>query len=222
MSIVDDEGVSNTSGNEYFQDIVQARLSRRSFLTGGVAAAAVVSLSGLEALLNSLPASAQEIAENVDDAEERTEGRERRSPMLAFESVPVSSADDVVVPKGYKAEVLIAWGDPLSNGPVFKQDASNTAAEQASQWGMHNDGIVYSPILRSQRGLIVQNNEYTDDGLLFPAACSGSRPMCRPPRSTRAPMSVLATIRCWPRILKPERAAAFWSDRVSVKLPVSS
>ncbi|OQW32961.1 MAG: hypothetical protein A4E19_06330 [Nitrospira sp. SG-bin1] len=33
---------------------------------------------------------------------------------------------------------------------------------------MHNDGIVYFPILRSQRGLIVENNEYTDDGLLFP------------------------------------------------------
>lgn len=33
---------------------------------------------------------------------------------------------------------------------------------------MQNDGIVYFPILRSQRGLIVQNNEYTDDGLLFP------------------------------------------------------
>ncbi|NJL16377.1 MAG: DUF839 domain-containing protein, partial [Nitrospira sp.] len=52
--------------------------------------------------------------------------------------------------------------------PAFKQDASNTAVEQARQWGMHNDGLVYFPIVRSQRGLIVQNNEYTDDGLLFP------------------------------------------------------
>ena len=33
---------------------------------------------------------------------------------------------------------------------------------------MHNDGLVYFPIVRSERGLIVQNNEYTDDGLLFP------------------------------------------------------
>ena len=35
---------------------------------------------------------------------------------------------------------------------------------------MHNDGIVYFPfpVLGSWRGLIVQNHEYTDDGLLFP------------------------------------------------------
>ena len=63
---------------------------------------------------------------------------------------------------------MIAWGDPVSNGPLFKQDASNTADDQARQWGMHNDGLVYFPIVGSRHGLIVQNNEYTDDGLLFP------------------------------------------------------
>lgn len=166
MSIIDDEGVSNASGNEHFQDIVQARLSRRSFLTGGVAAAAAVSLDGLEALLRAVPTSAQQIVE--DTVVETTEEVGRRKSMLWFESVPVSSADEVVVSKGYTAEVLIAWGDPLSSGPSFKQDASNTAAEQAHQWGMHNDGLVYFPITGSQRGLIVQNHEYTDDGLLFP------------------------------------------------------
>ncbi len=63
---------------------------------------------------------------------------------------------------------MIAWGDPVSDGPAFKQDGSNTADEQAQQWGMHNDGIVYFPINGSSKhGLIVQNHEYTDDGLLF-------------------------------------------------------
>jgi hypothetical protein len=32
MSIIDDKGQSNSSDNEYFQDIVNTRLSRRSFL----------------------------------------------------------------------------------------------------------------------------------------------------------------------------------------------
>lgn len=167
MSIIDDEGVSNTSGNEQFQDIVNARLSRRNFLTGGLATAAAASLGGVEALLKAVPAAAQEI-EDAEDTDVRGAGRRGRRPMLGFESVPVSSADEVVVPKGYTAEVLIAWGDPVSHGPAFKQDASNTAVEQARQWGMHNDGLVYFPIVQSQRGLIVQNNEYTDDGLLFP------------------------------------------------------
>ncbi len=164
MAMIDDEGVSNQSENEHFQDVLDARLSRRGFLTGGFATAAAVSLGGVEALLKAVPASAQE-TEEADDTEARIEGRR---PLIGFESVPVSSADDVVVPKGYTAEVLIAWGDPVSNGPTFKQDASNSAADQARQWGMHNDGLVYFPIVGSQRGLIVQNNEYTDDGLLFP------------------------------------------------------
>jgi secreted PhoX family phosphatase len=167
MSIINDEGVSNTSGNEQFQDIVNARLSRRNFLTGGLATAAAVSLGGVEALLRAVPAAARgtEEAEDTDQDEKSLRGRR---PTLGFESVPVSSADEVVVPKGYTADVLIAWGDPVSHGPAFKSDASNTAVEQARQWGMHNDGLVYFPIVRSQRGLIVQNNEYTDDGLLFP------------------------------------------------------
>ncbi|MBK8277850.1 MAG: PhoX family phosphatase [Nitrospira sp.] len=167
MSMIDDDNVSNTSGNEHFQNIMNARVSRRSFLTGGFAAAAAASLGGVETLLRAVPAAAQE-TEEAEDTETKSGGRNGRRPVLGFDSVSVSSADDVVVPKGYTAEVLIAWGDPISNGPTFKQDASNTADEQARQWGMHNDGLVYFPIIGSQRGLIVQNNEYTDDGLLFP------------------------------------------------------
>jgi secreted PhoX family phosphatase len=50
--------------------------------------------------------------------------------------------------------------------PAFKDDASNTAAEQAVQMGMHHDGIHYVPLDGSRRGLLVMNHEYTDDGLL--------------------------------------------------------
>lgn len=150
MAKIDDDEVSNSSGNQTFQEVVQARLSRRGFLGGGLAAAATISLGGLDALLQSVPAEAQS-----------------KGPLLGFQAIPVSTADTVVVPPGYTARVLIAWGDPVSNGPTFNQDASNSAADQAQQWGMHNDGVVYFPINGSRRGLLVQNNEYTDDGLLF-------------------------------------------------------
>ena len=96
-------------------------------------------------------------------------GSAARSTKLGFTAIPTSSADTVVVPPGYTARVLIAWGDPVSDGPAFAPDASNSAADQAQQWGMHNDGVVYFPIRRSSReGLLVQNSEYTDDMLLFP------------------------------------------------------
>ncbi len=148
----DNDNVSNNSGNRTFQEVVEARVSRRGFLGSGLAAAAAFSLSGVDGLLRAVPVAA------------KSDGR----PLLGFQGIPVSAADTVVVPPGYTAEVLIAWGDPVSDGPAFNQDASNSAAEQALQWGMHNDGVVYLPISGPTHGLLVQNNEYTDDGLLFP------------------------------------------------------
>lgn len=158
MSIVDDDIVSNTSNNETFEQVIESRLSRRGVLGGGIATAVAASAGGVVSLLNAVPASAR-----------GSQGRGRgRGPLLGFQGIPVSAADAVVVPEGYTATVLIAWGDPVSDGPQFKPDASNTAAEQEQQWGMHNDGMVYFPINGSSHGLIVQNNEYTDDVLLFP------------------------------------------------------
>jgi secreted PhoX family phosphatase len=147
-----DDIVSNNSKNQTFQGVVDARMSRRGFLGSGLAAAAALSLGGVSALLKAVPASANPIA----------------GPLVRFQGIPVSSADTVVVPEGYTAKLLIAWGDPVSNGPAFAPDASNSAEDQARQWGSHNDGLVYFPIDGSWRGLLVENNEYTDDGLLFP------------------------------------------------------
>jgi secreted PhoX family phosphatase len=125
----EDKG-TNVSGNETFQDVLDARLSRRGFVGGGLAAAAGLTLGGVSALMKSVPLSAQD----------------RKRPLLGFKGIEVSTADTVAVPRGYTAEVLIAWGDPVAGGPEFEQDASNSAADQAQQWGAHNDGLVYFPI----------------------------------------------------------------------------
>src|SRR5262245_49260135 len=100
----DDEEACNKSNNKTFQEVIDARLSRRGFLGSGLAAAAALSLGGVSALLKAVPASADPIA----------------GPLVRFQGIPVSSADTVVVPPGYTAEVLIAWGDPVSKGPEFK------------------------------------------------------------------------------------------------------
>ncbi|WP_295640033.1 PhoX family phosphatase [uncultured Methylibium sp.] len=92
----------------------------------------------------------------------------RRRPLLGFDSVPTSVADTVVVPPGYVAEVLIAWGDPIgaaAGQPAFASDASQGADEQALQSGMHHDGMHFFPV-SATRGLLVTNHEYVDDGLL--------------------------------------------------------
>jgi secreted PhoX family phosphatase len=91
---------------------------------------------------------------------------------IGFKSVPISEKDAVIVPDGYEAVAFAAWGEPVGvsgNMPAFRWDASNSAADQAVQMGMHHDGIHYFPVDGSStHGLLVMNHEYTDDGLLFP------------------------------------------------------
>jgi secreted PhoX family phosphatase len=127
-----------------FSDVLQARLSRRSLLTSGLAAAGLGWLG---------PAA-------------------WASSSLGFTGVPVSSADTLVVPPGYVAEILYAWGDPISDGPAFKPDASNSVDDQLRQAGMHHDGMRFFPLPAgpsgSTHGLLAINHEYTDDGLLHP------------------------------------------------------
>ncbi|MGH8641694.1 MAG: PhoX family protein, partial [Burkholderiales bacterium] len=147
-----DQRVINPSANSSFADIVEARLSRRGLLKTTVAMAA----------LNALPFSLAGCATGL-----------KREGAIGFKGVPVSTADAVVVPEGYSASVFYAWGDPIghaSGSPAFRQDGTNTAAEQALQAGMHHDGIHYFPLPRgsetSNHGLLAMNHEYTDDGLL--------------------------------------------------------
>ncbi len=95
-------------------------------------------------------------------------------PRIGFKSVPVSRADSIVVPEGYVAQVIAPWGEPVGVAgamPAWKPDASNTAADQALQMGMHHDGMHFYALdgadaATSRRGLLVMNHEYTDDGLL--------------------------------------------------------
>jgi secreted PhoX family phosphatase len=135
-------GWSNTSGNRSFAQVLS---ERRAFMKGalGVAAAAA------------LPACVT--------APSR--------PRLTFTPIAPSSEDALRVPPGYEAQVLFRWGDPVGSSegmPEFRMDASNSAAEQALQAGMHHDGMHYFPIDGSRHGLLAMNHEYLDQGLLFP------------------------------------------------------
>jgi uncharacterized protein len=156
-----DDRSSNTSGNRHFQEVLAARLSRRDVIRGGtvVAAASFLSVAG-GALGEAAPASA---------APSTASGRR---PLLGFTPVPTSSADAFTVPDEYVAEILIPWGTPIrSGGPAWRKDASNTAAEQAQQVGMHHDGMHFFPLGHgrsgNRRGVLVLNHEYIDRTILY-------------------------------------------------------
>lgn len=126
--------------------------ARRLVLLGGLGAAACSAFAGLAGCAVPTPAA---------------------GPRLGFKAVPASQADTLVVPEGYVAQVIAPWGEPVGipgDMPAFRGDASNTAAEQAVQMGMHHDGVHFYPLALgpsgSTRGLLVMNHEYVDDGLL--------------------------------------------------------
>ena len=138
---------SNRSSNPSIHDVLRA--SRREALRIGA-------IAGLGALLQPLSGCAS------------LASRQR----LGFTAVPPDSADRLVVPPGYVAQVLAAWGDPVGipgRMPSFRKDAGNSAEDQAVQLGMHHDGVAFFPFDGSStHGLIALNHEYTDDGLLHP------------------------------------------------------
>lgn len=149
-----DERALNRGSNRSLVSIIESRMSRRDWLKGAASAAAA---SALPAALAGCAAAP------------------RREAVLGFSPVSVSTADAVRVPQGYAASVLFAWGDPVGHpagSPSFRQDAGNSADEQALQAGMHHDGIHYFPLPQgvsaSNSGLLVMNHEYSDDGLLHP------------------------------------------------------
>jgi secreted PhoX family phosphatase len=155
----DDRSVSNTAANLAFSAILEARLSRRQVLKASIASLFGAGAGGLLA-----GCAADGTAQAADTG----------GPLLGFRGVPVSTADAVVVPPGYRAQVLYAWGDatgvqgpPL---PEFRHDASNSADEQAVQSGMHHDAVEYFSLPAGSRGatraLLAINHEYTDDGML--------------------------------------------------------
>ena len=163
-----DETHSNLAGTgEFFADVLEQRIKRRDFLRFGASGAAWAALPASIAVLSGCNGSG--------NSPDPTAPLPTPTPVpqgkLTFQAVPVGTGDAIVVPPGYTARVLFPWGDPVTNGPSFKQDASNTAAEQATQAGMHHDGIWFFPlpygaVNESRFGLLVMNHEYVEPAIL--------------------------------------------------------
>ena len=156
-----DDTDHNTSGNPDFQSVLDARLSRRSVLRGGVGTAATAVLGGwgLAACGGS------------DDDEVAAAPPPAPITTLAFAPVAKSIADTVSVPVGYTATTIYALGDPLTSAtPAYKNDGTDTG--YANRAGDHHDGMEYFGLNAagtardakgSERGLLAMNHEATSN-----------------------------------------------------------
>lgn len=158
---------SNRSNNKSLEDIINTRFSRRRLLTG-TASAATLSVLGSIGLAG-CGSSSSDSSSPADGGDSGTVSVEN----LGFDAVPASLEDRVVVPAGYRAEVLYAKGDPIAPGIAeFLNDGTDVDFDQRSgdehdgMWffGVSDDGK-YDPD-RSDRGILCVNHENLEDNTL--------------------------------------------------------
>jgi secreted PhoX family phosphatase len=146
------------SGAETISDIIERRLSRRGFL-GGLTAVSGLALAAC--------------AGRTDDAATATAHEMKRpTPTFSFPEIARGLDQTHHVAEGYRADVLLRWGDPLwADSPAF--DPLNQSAEtQRRQFGYNCDYVGFVPLDPdtdgAPRGLLCVNHEYTSTQLMFP------------------------------------------------------
>ncbi len=159
VELAENEPNVSHSRSPHFSAVAALRTDRRDVLKGGLA----VALTGF-------------VAGGVIGRADHAWAESTAGQLIGFRPVPVSEADTVVVPPGYRYQVLVPWGEPITGTyPEFRPD--NTGAEQAMQMGMHHDGMHFFPIEgtdpflgNSSDGLLVMNHEYIEPRLLHTEA----------------------------------------------------
>ena len=136
-------------------EINMTDINRRKFLTyvGTGAAALTVASAGLGGLAPKVEAKGRDAANNLFGFNKKVSG-------LNFKPIAPSDADDIVLPKGYKYEVVAAYGDKIN--------------EAGDTFGFNSDFTQYFPIDgSSNHGLLWVNHEYSSDVFVTGAPANG-------------------------------------------------
>lgn len=68
---------------------------------------------------------------------------------MNFKPIDPTAKDDLVLPRGYKYDVVAAYGDVIN--------------KKGDTFGFNNDFTLYFPIDKDKRGLLWVNHEYSSD-----------------------------------------------------------
>jgi secreted PhoX family phosphatase len=144
----------NPSAEPTLGDVINTRFSRREVLKGALGVTALGALAGSPLAL--LAAAGEAPAQT----------------RFGFEEIAHGVDETHHVAPGYRAEVLIRWGDPVLPGAPEFDPYRQSAAAQKRQFGYNNDFIGYIPLPfgsnSSDHGLLCINHEYTDEEVMFP------------------------------------------------------
>jgi secreted PhoX family phosphatase len=139
------------SDRDAIGDIILRRYSRREVMRGTLGVTAAAALFG--------PAVLSSRATRAEDAADR----------FAFQEIAAGVDETHHVADGYRADVLLRWGDKLfPDSPEF-HPLKQSAARQLKQFGYNNDYVAFIPLdAAGQRGLLCVNHEYTNEEIMFP------------------------------------------------------
>lgn len=134
-----------------FDQVVDKAMSRRGFLSSGIAFGAAAFVAGSSSFLAD-PAGA--------------------AARMGFDAVAANSLDTVTVPNGYSWHIVAKWGDPLwSDGAAFDQETRGTGISQEKAFGDNNDGMwLYAT---GTRTVLAVNNEYVNRSIMYGNRDSG-------------------------------------------------
>lgn len=134
-------------------EIIGRRVGRRRVLKGALGVAALGALAG--SLGDLRPGRAWAAA-----------------PRFTFSEIAHGVDATHHVAPGYRAEVLIRWGDPVVAGAPAFAPMNQTAEAQETQFGYNNDFVGYLGLPfgsnNPEHGLLCVNHEYTNEETMFP------------------------------------------------------
>ena len=141
---------SNRTDNPHIRELMAERITRRGLLQGLTATVGGAALSSM-----GMPQSA-----------------EAAGSSLGFREIAHGLDHTHHVPRGYRTDIVVRWGDPIFAGaPAFDAKKQSPAA-QARQFGYNNDFLAFMPLPRgsnaSDRGLLFANHEYTNGEMMWP------------------------------------------------------
>ncbi len=147
--------IPNETHHPEFHEIAAQAIARRSVLKAAGTGMGALVVGGLAAS----PAAASSTAAS------RRPGSGVGT--ASFKPVAPNIQDRVTVPQGYRSDVLIKWGDPVTRKAKPFDVHKQTPESAATQFGYNNDYVGVIPT-GDKRALLVTNHEYTDENLMFP------------------------------------------------------
>ena len=167
---------SNPTNNMDFQTIISRRLNRRSLLKGGTGLTAAAFFGALPLAGYAKDTNSNMTIRNGDDAAVPAQGNRSRPETLKFTAVAHSTAAEMSVADGYKAEMILPLGTPLMSGIEDWKDNREQSAESFDwRMGDNHDGMWFFgktgnnyDAKASERGLLVMNHEYVNSAELSP------------------------------------------------------